>query len=142
MRTVILAIIRALALPASAQTIYKCRGFKGEPVYQSFPCAGTKPAEKTWPGDYRQRTNAELWSDYYRNLEWRQRQQREQQRRASSAPYRIDRGHQTQENINRAACVATRSQYDRVQADPRLNRNVDLLRRLESEFRTFCVVRP
>ena len=135
MRIVILALLLMLAAPLSAQTVYKCRDHKGQPVYQSFPCGGTKPAEKEWSGNYREPSNAELWAKYYRDQEWRARQQREQQRRAYvTAPRRPTPA----ESGRRAACSYARAEYNRVQADFKLNRNVDLLRRLETNIRQYC----
>ena len=44
-RTLLFAILMPFWLPAFAQSVYKCRGAKGNLVYQSEPCA--KP-EKHW----------------------------------------------------------------------------------------------
>lgn len=137
MRILCLALLLMLAAPLSAQTVYKCRDHKGQPVYQSFPCGGTKPAEKVWAGEYRQPTNAELWATYNRDQAWRARQRREQQQRSyimAPAPATPAQAGRT------AACRASRSEYNRVQADFRLNRNIDLLRRLEADIRRYCEV--
>lgn len=45
---VVLVILPALA---SGQSVYKCRDAKGQSVYQSHPCEGGKPPEKTWAAD-------------------------------------------------------------------------------------------
>lgn len=139
MRILCLALLLMLAAPLSAQTVYKCRDHKGQPVYQSFPCGGTKPAEKEWSGSYREPSNAELWAKYNRDQEWRARQQRERQRRAyvraPSQPTAAESG-------RRASCNYARAEYNRVQADFKLNRNIELLRRLEADIRTYCEVRP
>ena len=49
----------AVAMPASAQSIYKCRDAKGGAVYQSDPCA---EAEKRWDTQPRNYT----WDDHYK----------------------------------------------------------------------------
>ena len=139
MRFVLLILLSVLAPSLCAQTIYKCRDHKGQPLYQSFPCGGTKPPEKVWSGEYRQPTNTELWARYNRHQEWRRRQQREkQQNYYYSVPSRGD----SSAASRRASCAVARQEYNRVQADFRLNRNIDLLRRLEANIRTFCEVRP
>lgn len=139
MRFVLLILLSVLAHSLCAQTIYKCRDHKGQPLYQSFPCGGTKPAEKEWTGNYRQPTNAELWERYNRDQEWRKRQARGQQ-----TQYRYTgpvRGNSA-EASRRASCAIARQEYNRVQADFKLNRTIDLLRRLEANIRTYCEVRP
>ena len=49
----------AVAMPASAQSIYKCRDAKGGAVYQSHPCP---EAEKRWDTEPRSYT----WEDHYK----------------------------------------------------------------------------
>lgn len=49
----------AVAMPASAQSIYKCRDAKGGAVYQSDPCL---EAEKRWDTEPRNYT----WDDHYK----------------------------------------------------------------------------
>ena len=141
MRIVLLILLSVLAPSLCAHTVYKCRDHKGQPVYQSFPCGGTKPPEKVWSGEYRQPTNAELWQRYNRDQEWKARQRREQ---ASRQRYFYGGGSKGDSAAasRRAACSAARSEYNRVQADFTLNRNIDLLRRLEASIRSHCEVRP
>ncbi len=139
MRIVLLILLSVLAPSLCAQTIYKCRDHKGQPLYQTFPCGGTKPPEKVWSGDYRQPTNTELWARYNRDQEWRRRQERDkQQTYYYSVPSRGD----SAEASRRASCSVARKEYNRVQADFTLNRNIDLLRRLEASIRNYCEVRP
>jgi hypothetical protein len=142
MRLVLLILLSVLAPSLCAQTIYKCRDHKSQAVYQSFPCGGTKPPEKVWSGSYRQPTNAELWQRYNRDLEWRKRQERDRRRR----PFVYSGGGTSPQGMkalsNRAACSYARKNYERVQADFTLNRNIDLLRRLEADIRRYCEVRP
>ena len=139
MRFVLLILLSVLAPSLCAQTIYKCRDHNGQPLYQSFPCGGTKPPEKVWSGDYRQPTNAELWERYNRDQEWRRRQARENQ-----PQYRYvapSRGNSAAAS-RRASCAIARQEYNRVQADFKLNRNIDLLRRLEANIRRYCPLVP
>ena len=137
MRFVLLILLFVLAPSLCAQTIYKCRDHKGQPLYQSFPCGGTKPPEKVWSGGYRQPTNAELWARYNRDQEWRRRQEREKQKNYYySVPSRGDSAAASR----RSSCAVARQEYNRVQADFKLNRNIDLLRRLEANIRRFCEV--
>lgn len=132
-----------MSVSGSAQTVYKCRDAKGGPVYQSFPCPGNAPPEKTWSGTYRKPTNDELWERYRRDQEWARRQERERAKRGTQTffvPPTTEAA--TKEAFNRSACASVRAEYDRVQADFKLNRNIELLRRLEAQIRTYCVVRP
>ena len=55
----IFVLVWAVVLPASAQSIYKCRDAKGGAVYQSEPCPG---AEKRWDTEPRNYS----WEDYYK----------------------------------------------------------------------------
>ncbi|MBC7940346.1 MAG: DUF4124 domain-containing protein [Chitinophagaceae bacterium] len=41
-RAILVAIALAIALPAAAQTVYRCTGANGEPAFQAHPCAGGK----------------------------------------------------------------------------------------------------
>ena len=139
MRFVLLILLSVLAPSLCAHTIYKCRDHKGQPLYQSFPCGGTKPPEKVWSGEYRQPTNTELWARYNRDQEWRARQRQQQMQRSYiMAPSRPAAA----EAARGAQCRISRKEYARVQADFTLNRNIDLLRRLEANIRTYCEVRP
>ena len=138
MRIVLFILLSLFAPSLYAQTVYKCRDHKGQPLYQSFPCGGTQPAEKEWTGNYRQPTNTELWERYNRDQAWRARQQREQQRSYIMAPTRPSPA----ESARSASCRVSRSEYARVQADFKLNRKIDLLRRLEADIRRYCEVRP
>ena len=142
MRFRILVVLLLMPLSASAQTVYKCTGFKGDKVYQSFPCAGAVPAEKVWTGTYRSPTNDELWQRYRTDERWRQRQQAEQARRNANHYSEISSPSASQSSQNALICSAARSDYARVQADFQLNRNINLLRRLESNIRRYCEVRP
>ncbi len=139
MRFVLLILLSVFAPSLCAQTIYKCRDHKDQPLYQSFPCGGTKPPEKVWSGEYRQPTNAELWARYNRDQEWRRRQEREKQQQSRySVPSRGDSAAASR----RASCAIARQEYNRVQADFRLNRSIDLLRKLEARIRQHCEVSP
>lgn len=64
MKLLILAIFLVMAMPASAQSVYKCA--KGKDVsYQSQPCADSTPV-KAWDATPEPPpTNAELWRRYY-----------------------------------------------------------------------------
>lgn len=52
-------LLAAVAVPATAQSIYKCRDAKGGAVYQSTPCP---EAEKRWDTEPRNYT----WEDHYK----------------------------------------------------------------------------
>lgn len=119
-----------LAFSVQAQTVYKCKGDDGNPVYQSSPCPGGASPERVWGGTYRQPTNEELWARYRRDQESQRRREQERARRSvyvapSPRPF----------NPQAMACASLRQEYDRVQANPRLNRDIDLLRRLEARLR-------
>ena len=137
----ILLVVLWLWVPlfASAQTIFKCRGPKGQAMYQTAPCAGG-PAEKSWSGSYREPTRDELWQRYRLDQRWQQRQNARVVRR--SGFYAVPSGVPSRSSANAAACSAARSEYSRVQADFKLNRNIDLLRRLEADIYRYCEARP
>ncbi len=137
-----IAIVVALAFSdASAQAVYKCKGVDGKSVYQSFPCAGAMPPEKVWSGNYRQPTNAERWATYNRDQQWKLRQQADRVRR-NSGSYYIAPARDSKSQVNSARCSIARSEYDRIQANFKLNRNVTLLRNLEAQIYRYCEVRP
>ncbi len=129
-RTLLFVLVAFFALPAAAQTVYKCRDGKGQPVYQSAPCAGDAMPERVWSGTYRQPTYAERLAREQRDREFEQRRRLDRARRAR--PVYIE---PSSTGSMRSSCAAVRAEYDRVQADFRANRNVDLLRRLEAQLR-------
>lgn len=135
-------LLLVLPLVSTAQTVYKCKGIDGKPVYQSFPCAGDVPPEKVWSGSYRQPTNAELWQRYHIDQRWAARQQSENARRAARSFYAAPSSSRSKSSHNSAACSTSRSEYSRVQADFKLNRNINLLRRIEADIYRYCEVRP
>ena len=58
-RIVGLVLLVAIAAPAAAQSVFKCRDAKGNAVYQSEPCPN---AEKRWDTQ----PSATTWDDYYK----------------------------------------------------------------------------
>lgn len=52
-------LLAGVAVSAGAQSVYKCRDAKGQPVYQSEPCPG---AEKRWDTQ----PSTTTWDDYYK----------------------------------------------------------------------------
>ena len=52
-------LLAGLAVSAGAQSVYKCRDAKGQPVYQSEPCP---EAEKRWDTQ----PSTTTWDDYYK----------------------------------------------------------------------------
>lgn len=139
-----LLLAAALLVPSVAysQTVYKCKGVDGKPVYQSFPCGGAIPPEKTWGGSYRQPTNDELWQRYRTNERWQQQQAANRARRSAARSYSIQPSNTSKSASYAAACSASRSEYKRVQSDFTLNRNIDLLRKLEADMYRYCEARP
>lgn len=59
MKWIFSVILCGLAATSSAQSIYKCRDAKGQPVYQSDPCP---QAEKRWDTQPREYS----WDDHYK----------------------------------------------------------------------------
>lgn len=59
MKWILAVLLAGVAASAGAQSIYKCRDAKGQPVYQSEPCP---EAEKRW--DTQPPTTT--WDDYYK----------------------------------------------------------------------------
>lgn len=52
-------LLAGLAASSGAQSVYKCRDAKGQPVYQSEPCP---EAEKRWDTQ----PSTTTWDDYYK----------------------------------------------------------------------------
>lgn len=79
----------AVAMPASAQSIYKCRDAKGGAVYQSDPCP---EAEKRWDTEPRNYT----WDDHYKRqaaeASIRRDRRAVQQRNAAQQPVAVGIG--------------------------------------------------
>ena len=120
-----------------AQTVFKCRDHRGQPVYQSFPCAADKPAEKIWNNEIREPTPAERAARLRaeRSIAESDRKLRESNARYAQATRTYGGKNYKRDSL---ACVAAREEYERVQADFLLNRNIDLLRRLEAQIRDHC----
>ena len=59
MKWILAVLLAGLAASAGAQSIYKCRDAKGQPVYQSEPCP---EAEKRWDTQ----PSTTTWDDYYK----------------------------------------------------------------------------
>ena len=59
MKWILGLLLAGLAASAGAQSVYKCRDAKGQPVYQSEPCPG---AEKRWDTQ----PSTTTWDDYYK----------------------------------------------------------------------------
>ena len=55
-------LLAGIAVSAGAQSVYKCRDAKGQPVYQSEPCP---EAEKRWDTQ----PSTTTWDDYYKRQE-------------------------------------------------------------------------
>lgn len=66
MRWMLLVGLLALAMPASAQRVYKCVSHGGAVSYQSALCAPTAKQEKSWDAKPEPPpTNAERWRRHY-----------------------------------------------------------------------------
>lgn len=52
-------LLAGIAVSAGAQSVYKCRDAKGQPVYQSEPCP---EAEKRWDTQ----PSTTTWDEYYK----------------------------------------------------------------------------
>ena len=110
-----------------AQMVYKCVGKDGVSELTSFPCDKNKRTVKAVyapPEPYRppvQRPAPAV-------------RQQQQTYYSYSGPSAGD----VQRQQRLAQCNAVRSEYNRVQADFKLNRNIELLRRLEARIRQFC----
>lgn len=143
MRTSIYLALFFFAGAAEAQAVYKCRDAAGQPVYQSQPCADNKPAERVWVNEVRPLTADEVRKRRLADASIAEaaRKVRESNARyAASGPrHWSPSGSQSQTAV---ACAGARSEYERVQKDFTLNRNVDLLRRLEADIRRYCSRRP
>jgi hypothetical protein len=115
MKWILLAVVMA-AMPASAQSIYKCRDAKGGAVYQSNPCP---EAEKRWDTEPRNYT----WDDHYKRQAAEASIQRDrravQQRNAAQQPVAVGIGAGGRRAIGAAiptittSCQAARKNRDR-----------------------------
>ena len=127
MRRIAIVAMLLMASSAQAQVVYKCVGKGGHVEFSSWPCAATQRTVKAVaappepyspppppPKPLRPRSRGSV-NHYY-------------------GPSRAD-----QERAARAAqCTAIRSEYNRIQADFKLNRNIELLRNLEAQLRQHC----
>ncbi|WP_425606748.1 DUF4124 domain-containing protein [Pseudoxanthomonas mexicana] len=59
MKWILGLLLAGLAASSGAQSVYKCRDAKGQPVYQSEPCP---EAEKRWDTQ----PSTTTWDDYYK----------------------------------------------------------------------------
>lgn len=59
MKWILGMLLAGLAASSGAQSVYKCRDAKGQPVYQSEPCP---EAEKRWDTQ----PSTTTWDDYYK----------------------------------------------------------------------------
>lgn len=59
MKWIFAVLLAALSVNAVAQSVYKCRDAKGQPVYQSEPCPD---AEKRWDTQ----PSTTTWDDYHK----------------------------------------------------------------------------
>ncbi|KAF1719264.1 hypothetical protein CSC76_18200 [Pseudoxanthomonas mexicana] len=62
MKWILGLLLAGLAASSGAQSVYKCRDAKGQPVYQSEPCP---EAEKRWDTQ----PSTTTWDDYYKRQE-------------------------------------------------------------------------
>lgn len=139
MRIVLFVMLCLLAPSLCAQTIYKCRDHKGRPVYQSFPCGGTKPPEKIWDSQYHRPTNAELWQRYHAEQKIERDRQAIKARNAQNAGYQYwQPPRYTASDSRRAACAAAKSHRQSVLDRVGLNRTFDLLRNLDDNVARAC----
>lgn len=134
MRKLVLLLL-LLAGPAYSQTVYKCRDASGEPVYQSFPCGGTKPAEKVWTGTYKPPTAQEL-RRFEENRRYWARQRSGGQ--ASSAYYYETPAKPTERDLKKRRCAVAKQSRAQQLERLGLRRTFDDLRRLDTMVYNAC----
>lgn len=137
MRRIVIAAMLLMAGSAQAQAVFKCRDAKGQPIYQSEPCPNGRQAERIWVNEMRPPTPAERAARIQAD-----RKIEEAGRRLSAANARNNRSVASNWSPTSSGespqCLAARSEYERVQKDFVLNRNINLLRRLEANIYRYC----
>lgn len=137
-RIILLLVLTVLGLPVGAQTIYKCTGPKGDKVYQSFPCAGDKPAEKQWQTEQ----SSVTWDDYYKRRAADQkieRDRRHMRRRASQVTSSGGPiGTAVGSSANGSACQAAKANREATLNAVGLDRSYSLLRSLDDAVWQAC----
>jgi hypothetical protein len=142
MKLIFLAAILAVAMPASAQQVYKC--VKGKDVsYQSQPCADSAPV-KAWDATPEPPpTNAELWRRYNAKKQGEQesaylRRIAGRENLASGGSRPVGSAIPVRDAKNNNACEAARHQRQSVLDAIGLRRTHDLLRSLDDAVNKAC----
>jgi len=127
MRKFFTLALLVLVAPAQAQIVYKCVGKGGHVEFSSWPCAPTQRTVKAVAAP----------PEPYRPPPPPPKPLRPRAR--GSVTHYYGRSASDEANAARVAqCAATRREYDRVQGDFTLNRNIQLLRDLEAQLRKYC----
>lgn len=138
MKRIFTLLLWGLAVTASAQSVYKCRDAKGNPVYQSDPCPEAEKRWDTQPRDYtaddhRKRVEAD------RRIEQDRRHMRARAngaRPAGAGPVGAELP--AHAGRNPGACAAAKAQRDATLKTVGLNRDFQLLRQLDDAVFNAC----
>lgn len=137
MDRIIAVLLLLAAMPAAAQTIYKCADAKGGTVYQSHPCEDGKPAGKQWVTERRSETPAEV---YQRQAAERKVEQDRQALRARNQQHSgvpIARGAHVQ-GRQASQCEQAKASRESALRNAGMNRTHALLRRLDDMVYEAC----
>jgi len=128
MRVACFLLVAVLAVPASAQAVYKCRDARGGPVFQSHPCDGAA-SEKEYRYEAQQPStaNQRRIAQYRRELE--------ESNAPSSGPRWVSREISTPK---RSGCQIAKDERDATLRRVGLKRNFDLLRQLDENVYRAC----
>ena len=134
MKWILGLLLAGLAASSGAQSVYKCRDAKGQPVYQSEPCP---EAENRWDTQ----PSTTTWDDYYkrqaadRKIAADRRHMRARVRQISAGEGPVGASVSTQ---NADAC--SRAKHARAQAYEAmgLNRNFDASRHWDNVVADAC----
>ncbi|WAC64729.1 DUF4124 domain-containing protein [Pseudoxanthomonas sp. SL93] len=128
------AALAVLALPASAQAVYKCKDAKLGTVYQSIPCPDG-PEEKRWNAS----TNPSRDNYARRVAEQRVDQDRQYMRARNAQDSTLGA---TLISSVRApgpeACERARHVRDSARQDPSMNRDYDFMQAVEKSVSEAC----
>ncbi len=134
MTRMLVALFAVLALPASAQAVYKCRDAKLGTVYQSIPCPDG-PEEKRW------NASSDPSRDGHARRVAEQRVDRDRQymrarnaRDATLGATLTGPGHAPGAD----ACERARHVRDSARQDPSMNRDDDFMRAVETSVSQAC----
>lgn len=130
MDRIIAVFLLLVAMPAAAQTIYKCADAKGGTIYQSHPCEDGRPAGKRWGTQHRSETPAEVYQRQVAERKFEQDRQALRARNQQRSGVPVARGAHMQGRQS-SRCEQAKASRESALRNAGVNRTHALLRRLD-----------